>query len=196
MAAMTDEDYFQQLKALLPKGAAWAAEDGSVLANLLRAMGSAFSWVDARTQDLLDEVDPRTTVECLGDWEKELGLPDNCGSPPTTLQQRRAAVLAKYTAIGGQSPQYFINVAAAHGYTITITENFPFRFGISTFGSAFNGGPETFTWQVNAPAVTPVYFTFGQSCFGEPFESYRNDLLECLINKLKPAHTEVVFNYA
>ncbi len=196
MVVRSADDYLEQLKGLLPKGLAWTAEAGSVLELLLLGMSIGFARVDGRVQDLLDEADPRTTNECIADWEKELSLPDNCGEPPTTLQQRRQAVVSKFISVGGQNPQYFIDVAAAYGFTITITEFFPFRFGVSHFGDGFNGGDIPFTWQVNAPPTTPIYFTFGQSFFGEPFVTERNDLLECLINRLKPAQTEVIFNYA
>lgn len=197
MAVLGAESYFGLLKSLLPKGAAWIAEKGSTLYNLLFALAIEFSRIDGRVFNLMDELDPRTTIECVEDWERVLALPDTCaGSIPETLQQRRAAILTKLTAIGGQSRQYYIDIAAAYGFEITITEFFPFRFGVSHFGDVWGGGPLLHTWQVNTQDGTPVYFRFGLSRFGERFLLVQNEGLECLMNRLKPAHTEVIFNYA
>lgn len=197
MAVLKADSYLSLLKSLLPKGAAWLAEQGSTLHNLFFALALEFARLDGRSFDLQNEADPRTTLECVTDWERVLGLPDTCdGKLPETLQQRRNAILSKLTATGGQSRQYFIDIAAAHGFDISITEFFPFRFGSSHFGDLFNGAGRSSMWQVNAQDGTPIYFRFGASRFGERFLLVQNEGLECLINRLKPAHTEVIFNYA
>jgi uncharacterized protein YmfQ (DUF2313 family) len=198
MAGVLNADsYLSLLKSLLPKGAAWMAEVNSTLYNLLAACSIEFGRMEGRISDLQNEIDPLQTVECVTDWERVLGLPDTCdGIIAQTLQQRRNAIQSKLTATGGQSKQYYIDVAAAHGFDITITEFFPFRFGMSHFGDVFGGGALTHTWQVNAQPGTTIFFRFGQSRFGEPFELVQNEGLECLMQRLKPAHTEVIFNYA
>lgn len=197
MARLTAENYFSLLKSLLPKGPAWLVEADRTLYNLLFAFALEFAKFHSRVIDLQDEADPRYTVECVTDWERVLGLPDACeGVLPETLQQRQNAIVSKLTATGGQSREYFIDIARAHGFDIYITEFPPFRFGVSNFGSQFNGGSWSFTWQVNAQEFTPIYFEFGRSRFGERFLLLQNEGLECLMNRLKPAHTEVIFNYA
>ena len=52
-----------------------------------------------------------------------------------------------------------------------------------------------FVWQVNAPEASIVEFDAGRSSAGEPLRSWGNELLECVINRLKPAHTYVLFAY-
>jgi len=194
----TAADYLSQLRGLLPRGVAWRAATGQNLTNLLQAIADELARVDARSSTLHEEADPRTTNELLTDWERIAGLPDNCSQTlaPTT-QQRRAALVSKLTQQGGQSPQYFIDVAARLGYEITVTEYRPFRVGENAVGDNLYGEDWIFTWAVRAPEIaSPVYFRVGLSTVGESLVTYTiNNELECAINNVKPAHTNLLFIY-
>jgi hypothetical protein len=50
-------------------------------------------------------------------------------------------------------------------------------------------------WQVNAAATTVQPFRAGRSRAGERLRTWGNTALECKINKIKPAHTRVLFVY-
>ena len=63
------------------------------------------------------------------------------------------ALVARIAAQGGQSSAYYIQVALALGYTITITEFQTAQFGVSTFGLPFYSNAWANAWQVNAPSV-------------------------------------------
>lgn len=192
---MSAQEYARQLKALLPQGVAWDMGDGSWLSRFMLAVAGEMARVDGRAGDLLREMDPAATVEMLSDWERVLGLPDACVPAEQTLQARRAAVVAKYTALGGQSRAYFIGLAAALGYEVTITEFRPFRAGHSSAGDALTNGDWAHTWQVNGPTVTVREFRAGQSAAGEPLRDWGNEELECAIAQRKPAHTLLQFAY-
>ena len=190
----TSEDYLAQLQDLLPPGPAWDRETGSILTKLLHGLAEELSRVHNRALDLIEESDPRTTLELLADWERTAGLPEECIDPPDTLIERRNALVEKLTRLGGQSPQYYIDVAARLGYTITITE-----FSRHTVQSAVNAPLRDtdwqFTWQVNAPSETVQQSTV-QSGVNEPLADWGNDQLECVITRIKPGHTYVRFAYA
>jgi uncharacterized protein YmfQ (DUF2313 family) len=171
--------YLSQLQALLPPGVALSVGADGVLTDLLRALADELARVDGRGEVLIAEADPRTTSELLADWERVAGLPDPCTGPLATLQERRAALVVKLTATGGASPAYFVAVAAAIGYAITITER--------------PEGPNT--WRVNAPAVTVTTFKAGQNAAGDPLAWWGDELLECVIRRLNPAHLRVIFSY-
>ncbi|PTT59353.1 phage tail protein, partial [Pseudomonas sp. HMWF007] len=112
----TAADYLEQLKALLPPGQAFPRESGTTLHNLLDGMSVELARADSRAETLPEEANPATTIELLGDWERVVGLPDKCsGALEETLQGRRSALLAKLTSTGGQSPSYFIQLAATLG---------------------------------------------------------------------------------
>ena len=43
-------------------------------------------------------------------------------------------------------------------------------------------------------AITP--FRVGAGAVGEPLRAWSNEVIECQFNRLKPAHTRVLFAYA
>lgn len=192
----TAAEYVEQLKMLLPPGKAIPREPGTNIDLLLDGIAQELARLDARGIYLASDANPGSTTELLSDWERVAGLPDKCsGTLEDTLQGRRSALLAKLTSTGGQSVQYFIEVAASLGYDVTITEFHPFQAGVSHAGDPVSNGDWVYTWRVNAPETTIVPFRAGQSAAGEPLASWGNDMLECKINKLKPAHTIVLFGY-
>lgn len=194
--ARTAEQYRDQLKALLPPGRALPREPGTSLETLLHGMAEELARLDARGMELLVDVNPMTTNELLPEWEAVAGLPDNCSATlEETTQGRRNALVAKLSSTGGQSPAYFIEVAAALGYEVTIEEFRPFRAGYSTAGEALTNGDWVFAWRVHAPETTTISFRAGVSAAGEPLASWGNDLLECKMQELAPAHTTVLFAY-
>lgn len=192
----TAADYLEQLKTLLPPGQAFPREAGTTLHNLLDGMAIELARVDGRGEALPVEANPASTNELLSDWERVAGLPDKCsGVLEETLQGRKNALLTKLTSTGGQSPGYFIDLAAALGYTVTIEEFRPFRAGLSRAGDALTNGAWVFTWLIRAPEVSITEFRAGLSAAGERLRTWGNDALECKINQLKPAHTIALFAY-
>jgi uncharacterized protein YmfQ (DUF2313 family) len=98
-------DYASEYQALLPSGAAWPRAADSVSTELARGLTKEFERVDERAAQLLLEMDPRTTTELIDDWERVTGLPDPCApSAPTTLEARRAVVVARLLARGAGGP--------------------------------------------------------------------------------------------
>lgn len=194
--ARTADDYKQLLKSLLPPGEAFPRDVGTNLDQLLAALAEEWARIDARGDQLIVDGLPATTSELLTDWERVLGLPDKCaGTLETTMQGRRNAAVSKLTSTGGQSRAYFIAVAKALGYTITISEFRPFRAGLSQAGDPLTNGDWVYTWRINAPETTIIDFRAGRSSAGEPLRTWGNDTLECKINQLKPAHTIALFGY-
>jgi len=191
----SSDDYAQAMAKLLPRGPIWRRDPGSNMMALMRALAPTYERSGAAAAALIADVSPATTISFLTEWEATLGLPDPCTPLNPSTAQRSAAVLAKFIASGGQSKPYMISVAAALGYTITITEYTPFRLGLSTLGSPLMGPGWESVWQVNAPQITVTYFRLGISALGDPFWSTGDTQLECRLNAIKPAHTFIRFNY-
>lgn len=190
------EDYGKQLLDLMPPGQAFSRDPGTQLEQVLLGCAVEFSRVETRGDQLAIEVIPSETNELLTDWERVAGLPDKCsGKLEETIQGRRNALLAKLSSTGGQSPAYFIEVARSLGYEVTITEFRPFLAGMSRAGDPLTNGDWIYTWRINAPETTIIEFRAGLSAAGEPLRTWGNDTLECKINQLKPAHTQVIFSY-
>ncbi len=202
LPARDDIAYREQLGALLPRGRAWPRDEGSTLMRLLHAEADELARIDARAADLFEEVDVRTALELLGDWERVAGLPDACVPAPDSIAERQAAVLARLTSVGGQTRAYYIELAASIGYAVTIDEFRPARMGMR-MGDRLRGEAWAYAWRVNVqpPAidtgsgVSVRYFRMGQSRMGERLRGFGSLDLECLINRAKPAHSIVIFAY-
>lgn len=171
---MTADDYLRQLQALLPPGAALTLEPDGILTKFLHGLAEELARVDSRGGDLVDQVDPRTSDELLGEWETLLGLPDTCAAALVTLAERQAAAFARLIASGGSSRAYFAAICASLGLAVTIEEFRPFVCALSRCGDALNG-PATVRhiWRVTVPGAENSYLT-------------------CLLERLKPAHTNLV----
>lgn len=193
---MSATDYRQQLQALLPQGVAWTREPDATLTRLLDGIAEELARVDARGEALTDEADPRTTLELLADWERVAGLPDACTPPAQTISERRGALVSRITDGGGLSRARLIAAAAAIGFTITITEFRPFRAGMSTAGGAVTNGDWVSAWQSNGLLFTVSVFSAGANAAGEPLRKWGNELLECVLSRLTPAHNTPIFSYA
>lgn len=193
---LSQEDFERQVTYLPPPGRAWVPTPGNPLVGVWNAIGATLWGAHQRAVSLLEqEADPGQTVELLPEWERDYGLPDPCTALGPTLAQRQRGLLAKVAAQGGQSRAYYIQVAAALGYSVTITEYHPFRLGISSFGDLLLGAAWQFTWQVNVPTANVTRFRFGMSAFGEPFWTVDTAELECRLRALAPAHTVLLFSY-
>jgi uncharacterized protein YmfQ (DUF2313 family) len=193
---MTSEQYRSQLQALLPQGGAWPRDADAVLTHLLNAFADEMERLNGRGDTLLEEIDPRTAVELLADWERVAGLPEEC-APAADLStaERRAALAAKLANSGGQSRAYFIELARALGFDITITEFDPSVCGQMQCGQPLQGEAWAYAWRVNAPLFSPFQFICGVSACGDPLGGASNAPLECSFDHQKPAHTFVFFAY-
>lgn len=179
---LTAEDYTGQLRELLPTGEAWTPELNSTMHVVLEGLAVELSRVDGRACDLVIDGIPSTDEEfdeLLVDWERVAGLPDECfmGENITPLERKRA-LIEKLNRASGQSESYFSSLIK--GLTGEMASVFTFRqfkTGFSRAGDPLTNGEWGHTWQINLPVVL----------VGSP--------VECVINKIKPAHTQVLFNY-
>ncbi|MBU6246475.1 MAG: DUF2313 domain-containing protein [Xanthomonadaceae bacterium] len=183
------------MRRLGPPGDAVSRDVDTSLEQMRLGFADTMAALHATAAQLSEvEADPGQTMALLPAWEASFGLPDPCLGPSPTIQQRRGALLARLLAESGAAPTpaYFIGIAAALGYTITIS-----TFQASPFGRPF-GGPFgdglAYTWQINGAALHYQGFQFG-SAFGEPFAVWGTSILQCVLNRLKPAHTVLLFQY-
>jgi len=190
---LTDDDLLGAFQLLMPRGEVWPRDSDAIQTKALKSLMPTYTRSAARARNLLIDAFPASTLELLPEWEATLGLPDPCSGPDPSVQQRRAQVVARLTARGGQSIPYFIAFAHALGYEITITQYTAWRFGMR-FGMPMCGLPWCFVWQVNAPGFTVDFFQLGVSSMGEAFATWGNTVLQCELERLKPAHTTLLFN--
>lgn len=183
-----------QLRLLLPP----VSYDGTAerLSAAIAAEASALDASVAQAANVYDTMSPDTGAG-LSDWERVLGLPDLCVADDVlTTRQRVQAVVSKLQARYGQSRAFFIELARALGYEVTISTFRPARAGRAWAGDPINGGDWSFTWRVNGPAVTINHAQAGVAAAGEPLAAWGNKQLECRLGQLKPAESILLFGYA
>lgn len=197
MDRRSPEDYHEQLWQLMPQGLAWSRKPDGTDDRLLAGMADELARIDARAVYLcLKEFYAQTTRELLEEWEYEYGLPDACRTLGETLDQRIEDLLQKIRARGGQSIAYFVSLMKALGIDISITEFRPFRVGMSRVGDRLNDRKWLFVFLVNGPAVRVYRFRAGRNGTGHRLRYWRgNAVLECIITRLKPAHSYAMFGY-
>lgn len=173
---MTQDDYFTLLSALLPPATYDAS--GERLGAELKAEASLLSELDTLIYGLLSVVDPDMATFTLPDFERVYALPDT----GLSVQRRRERIRAAIAATGGLSREYFINLARAMGYTITIDEP----------------DEPQWRWIVNVTGAPErvYYFRVDESSVGDRLEEEGDPALEALFQRLKPAHTECLFTYS
>lgn len=205
--------YKKLLADLLPPGRLWDILNQPTLSALIGSLAPEFARVDDRVADLLREADPRQCDETLEDWERVLGLPDSCTAADATVEERRQAVVQKYTEVGGISGNYYEFLINQLGYPAVVTKWREFQVGRSVVGDPLTNDfdmPFTvgmtvghtlhdvgwlFYWNVKTDLAEDVHFEVGRSTVGERLRAYGNHLVECKIRKLKPAHAGVTFNF-
>ena len=187
--AASGSDYSGMLHALRPHGPAIEDQD-----PVLHGLAEEFARVHNRVGDAIRESDPRETDELLIDWERAFGLPDECCSVDADLDTRIALLVARVRGAGTPTAQYFIDLAALFGYTITVTELQPYTVK-SPVNFPLYPAAIRFVWRVTAPLTVYQRATV-RSPVNAPMAIWGDGILECLIKRAKPAHTHVQFLYS
>lgn len=212
----TADDILPQIAGVLtPRGPAWGTDeagDGNGASPMQRLVWKALAaWVadlNRRDFELATQTFPSAITFSLPDWERELGLPDTCFKGGGGPDARIAAVRARFGAVGGQSPAYFVCLARSIGYEITIEEPTQFMIDESEVGPDGESDDLAVLDEVSNESVWKYWVVhvgaFGETWFhvdeGEidhtPLEGfYTAEDLECVLRRYSPQHTRLVFAY-
>ena len=181
------------LAALLPP--AGYTPTAPRLAASLHAEGAALDSVPAAGAVALGALSPFRYPQWREDWERVYGLPDACARPERLLQEEIQLLALAFTERGGISRTWLKHYAALAGYDVDIAEYLPFRAGGSRTGDPLTNGAWVHAFRVRAPGDPVRDFRAGQSRTGDPLRVWGDSMLECIINKYKPAHSAALFTY-
>jgi len=177
---------------LLPSGHAWNKEEGSNEDALAAAIAPTIQRTLVSAATMIENTFIPTTTTLLPEWEWSLGLPDPCQGTDPTFEARRAQARARFVDSGGQSIAHYIQFARDLGYTITVDEFMP---GTDPRDGITRGAEAEFLWRVNASNANSIFFRAGTSVAGDRLLSFGDRVLECELNRIKPAHTQLIFAY-
>jgi len=191
------EAYINQMLALLPRGVAWDESARGDFGNLVAAVAEEFHRISNTIVEVENDTFPLNATMFLPDWERVLGLPDDCVGGPQGTPERRAAVVTKLISNANPTPDFFVELGAAYGYAIQVLEFFPARVGRARIGDRINPPDVGFTWAVVIPGdyTQARRAVVGDCVIGDRLATWGEGSLECLIRQYKPAHTTLVFFY-
>ncbi len=167
----------------------------------LEALAEEVTREEQKLEELVDQYYPAITTELIVEWERAMGIPDECFTNPEKkdIEFRRKSVIAKLAKMNLTTNQDFIDLAAFFGVDVSITngfgdgsEVFPFTFPFTLVGTGDEAGfimIVTFLGIPEPENIFPMTFPFTFDPNTLP------DLIECLFEKLKPAPVRIIFRF-
>lgn len=179
---MSEADYVDKLRQMLPPGPAFDLELEPDWAQLVAALAPELARVEAGGEALLLELNPATATALLPDWEAYLGLPDVCTVPGSqTLEERRQAVIDKLTATGAPQLSYYRKLGSQAGIPTVIEEFRQARVGPTAAGDFLYGDGWPWGWIASVPL--------------EAYGTTAAAALDCRLQRDAPEYTDVVLAY-
>ena len=194
--AMNEQDYKTAGIQLLPKGLAWRQSANGVLGKLLGGLGITWAKVDAEASQALNEMNPQWATVMLEEWEQMLGLPE-CNQTDQTLSERQNAAGNKWHLKGSLSPWFYAEwVAEAFGYDIEIVAHHPHHClrgcNYPLYSDEYDSRADVY---VRINSENPYRYFNTQDRVNDPLLIGTKTIVECILQKYKPAHIELYFHY-
>jgi uncharacterized protein YmfQ (DUF2313 family) len=208
--ARSSLQYRKQLQSLLPKGRLWNRNEDSILTKVLWGMAEELSRIDGRASNLINEKILATTNELITEHEEDYGLPEEGQELQQTIELRRNELKSKLLEVGQQDKGYLEDICNAFGYNNVWIEEFrPAWCGIACAGDPCGGQLNLFFWKINIDvdgikdlviAGYDIGFDNGflnNAMFYTANETILVNLTKIIakMNKLKPGHTHVLFDW-
>lgn len=197
----TAEDYENALYLLLPKGPAWPCDfdAASTAQNFLRWLAREMARVEANSNGLFDEADPRTADTFLEAWLTEWGLPNECmkkfDQTVFPRDQLRTMLAAQIGTWGLTSVEAINFIGKLYGKDVDVQNVQPF-----TTASTVNRRLYDSAWRVY---VVIVSISDNESAdwfdctwtVDQPLGRWGDELFECSVAAVIPAHLWPMFSY-
>lgn len=189
----TQTEQAVSLAKYLPGGRIFAKayDNTSNLHKFLKGLTSELVLADGYLRTYEQEIIPDQTVLFLEEWEKAVGIPDDCFSGTGDVDTRRSHVLIKLASLGVQTQQDFVDLAALFGITVTVGSgvdfaSFPMELPMLLLSPTEARFTIIVLFTVTTPNEFPMTFpiTFGDQVIA---------IVQCLFNKLKPANCQTIF---
>ena len=191
------DDYYQAMKALLPKGPAWELEDSAPLMQMLYVAAQEFARIDADILTLVKESDPRTASVTLSDWFDDWGIPDECLKllDSAGLDEYKRTLVTKISTLGYSFGELVELIATSLGYENVSLDTFEtFTVGSTVDKAMYDDRWITYFMTITVDKYNAKFFLSDWSV-EKPLAEWGDQLFECLVKSLAPCHANVIFLY-
>lgn len=181
------DQHANALGDFLPGGPLFASKriQDSNFRKLLRGFAGELFTAEGYIKTFDDEYSPLTTVLFLDEWERALGIPDDCFPGTGSLNERRTHVLTKLAALGIQTADDFVALGAVLGVVLTVE---------ALDSMAVPPIPIVLPQARYTIVVSGANVTGGFPPYNVPFTPTTGDsVTTCLLSKLKPANCSIIF---
>lgn len=176
----------QLLQQLLPPGTAFSNDASSNTVKLLTAIAAEPTRTVDAVNYAISEANPGTmnvNGPMLDVRYTEAGLPDPCRGVPATRELQQLEILGRWSARGGQTAAYLQAQLQAYGYQAYVRE----------YVISGPSDPNNHKFKVNYVDNTTGVFRAGVNRADDWLETGAAvPNIACLIERLKPAHTNYV----
>lgn len=182
------------LELALPRGPIWNWRPSSNWRKLLEGLVVPLAWFESLIDRLLFESDPRFTTELLPEFERSYGLPDCTSAGGSSLIARRAAVVARRTIVG-QTLEALESAVGFYGVDCEVQQHKLAVIDDAEIGDELIDENWVNALTVHLPVTPVVFFQADWSAAGDALVEDVSGALECLLDRLAPAHLVLVFQY-
>ena len=190
-----DTDAFRDsLAKYLPGGKLFTAKniESKGLYKLLNGLAPELFNANDLLKQYSEEYLPDQTEKFLDEWERALGIPDECFDGVGDVASRRRDIIVKLSSLGVQTVDDFVTLATLFGVVVNV---FP---GLDVFNNPLLVPGVTFYSKAAARYTVVIAFVLEPSpAFPYEFPILFGDdliaILECLFNRLRQANGQVIF---
>lgn len=197
LTGFSADEYLSALKKLLPYGPAWEDEQSEVMQCALWLTAKELQRLDNDLANLIDESDPRTASVTLSQWFYEWGIPDKCLQmlEDASIEQYRKLLIIKIRTLGLTFQELLSVIAQISGVGSAVAGRVtPFTVNGTVNDRIYGQNWIHAVLVITASDDGVTYFT-ADSSVDERLALWGNDLFECLVREIAPAHKVIVFQY-
>lgn len=188
----TNEEITQSIANNLPIGRVFASKnfDSSNFRQYLRIFAPEVNRFESAMLEVSREYDINESDVYLENWERAVGIPDECFLSNGTIEERRLHVIIKLACMNVSTEEDMINLASKLGKVITIeplnTNIYPpYDIPMTPVGL-----PQAkFIWLVRGDNIAPKSPPYDIPHFLETGAI----ILNCVLEKTKPAFIRLIF---
>lgn len=175
----TQEDYFNFLKSFLPKGDFWIGLEytDNNFRLLIEALSKEYKRMGDTICDFIQDFIPDSTENYLEEWEASLQIPDDCIPLADNDDDRRENILLKLRSLNIQNADDLQELATLLGFTLEVVPINPFP----PYDVPF------------IPVTYPECNFIIQYKADFSSDPDKGDILQCLLEKITPAHVKILF---